>query len=207
MNDDAMMRERLSALADGQLDDEEFAHAVAWAGTQEGQSCWRLYHVVGEAMRGEPHAHAAPDASLLERLREQLAREPQRAPAQIVQIAPAALPGAGDVAANASAWRWKIAAGCASLVAVAALGWDVYAGLAPGAVAPAAQAQLAAVQPAAPIAQEPSALVAAEGGSGEQVMIRDQRLDELLAAHRRFGSASDLGFLRNATFESDETAP
>jgi sigma-E factor negative regulatory protein RseA len=36
-------------------------------------------------------------------------------------------------------------------------------------------------------------------------MIRDARLDQLLAAHRQFGSATALqtsgGFLRNATFE------
>ncbi len=37
------------------------------------------------------------------------------------------------------------------------------------------------------------------------VMLRDPRLDELLAAHRQFGGTSALqmasGFLRNATFE------
>jgi sigma-E factor negative regulatory protein RseA len=37
-------------------------------------------------------------------------------------------------------------------------------------------------------------------------MIRDPRLDELLAAHRQLGGASALqapaGFLRNATFEA-----
>jgi sigma-E factor negative regulatory protein RseA len=42
--------------------------------------------------------------------------------------------------------------------------------------------------------------------SGEStVMIRDPRLDALLAAHRQFGGASALqmpsGFMRNATFE------
>ena len=39
-----------------------------------------------------------------------------------------------------------------------------------------------------------------------QVMIRDPRLDELLAAHKQYGSTSALqmpaGFLRNATFEA-----
>lgn len=43
--------------------------------------------------------------------------------------------------------------------------------------------------------------------SGEpQVMIRDKRLDELLAAHKQFGGTSALqmpaGFLRNATFDA-----
>ena len=39
------------------------------------------------------------------------------------------------------------------------------------------------------------------------IMIRDRRLDEMLAAHRQFGGGASAlqttaGFLRNATFES-----
>ena len=48
------------------------------------------------------------------------------------------------------------------------------------------------------------AVADAEGGA--QVMLRDPRLDELLAAHKQFGSTTALqmpaGFLRNATFET-----
>ena len=43
-------------------------------------------------------------------------------------------------------------------------------------------------------------------GQDAQVMLRDPRLDELLAAHKQYGGATALqmpaGFLRNATFES-----
>jgi sigma-E factor negative regulatory protein RseA len=58
-----------------------------------------------------------------------------------------------------------------------------------------------AAPPHAPVA------VAQSGGTAaaEQVMIRDPRLDELLAAHKQFGGASALqmpaGFMRNATIE------
>ena len=49
-------------------------------------------------------------------------------------------------------------------------------------------------------------MVAVVDAEGQQVMIRDPRLDELLAAHKQFGSTSTLqmpaGFLRNATFDS-----
>jgi sigma-E factor negative regulatory protein RseA len=60
------------------------------------------------------------------------------------------------------------------------------------------QPQLAAAQ------QQPEAgEVLARGQSG--LMIRDARLDELLAAHRQLGGASALqmpaGFVRNATFD------
>jgi sigma-E factor negative regulatory protein RseA len=51
-------------------------------------------------------------------------------------------------------------------------------------------------------------VVAVAGNEGQQVMIRDPRLDELLAAHKQFGSTSALqmpaGFLRNATFETPD---
>ena len=45
-------------------------------------------------------------------------------------------------------------------------------------------------------------------GAESPVMLRDPRLDELLAAHRQFGGTSALqmptGFLRNATFEPSD---
>ena len=149
------------------------------------------------------------DPAFLGRLREQLALEPRHAgvaTAQpLVQVAPApreAAPHAQDAAANASVFRWKLAAGFASLAAVAALGWNAYLGL--GGTAPQG-AQLAAAQPPAE-AVAPAFVATAGGPQGQQIMIRDPRLDELLAAHKQFGSTSALqmpaGFLRNATFEA-----
>jgi sigma-E factor negative regulatory protein RseA len=62
--------------------------------------------------------------------------------------------------------------------------------------------------PAAQLAQLPvtnEVSIATAGTDG--AMIRDSRLDALLAAHRQFGGTSALqmpaGFLRNATFEED----
>lgn len=206
MNDDAMMREHLSALADGELRGEEFVRTMAYAGTHEGQASWRLYHLIGDAMRSSEAVRAA-DPALLERLREQLALEPRPGGATAATVLAQVAPPAGDAAraqdaaANASVFRWKLAAGFASLAAVAALGWNAYVGL--GGEAAPQGAQLAAAQPAALA----PALVAANGGpEGPQIMIRDPRLDELLAAHKQFGSTSALqmpaGFLRNATFEA-----
>ena len=83
----------------------------------------------------------------------------------------------------------------ASLAAVAVLGWQVSKpSLEQGAVLAGTES---AVRPA--IAAPPAATAQAP------VMLRDPRLDELLAAHRQSGGASALptsaGFLRNATFE------
>ena len=114
--------------------------------------------------------------------------------------------------ANQPVFRWKLVAGLASLAAVAAIGWNWVGGV--GAVAPAG-AQLAQQQPAQGARAPASVLAASESTSGAaaptrvvigsvpQVMLRDARLDEMLAAHQQAGGASQMpsGFLRNATFE------
>lgn len=202
MNTDLMKREQLSALADGQLQGEELAQALQFASQDEGEATWQLYHLVGDVLRSpELASRQHGDGALLMRLREQLAQEPAYPP-----LSQAAQPVVGVVAsqvpasANASVFRWKMVAGFASLAAVAAVGWSAFTGLQG---ASSAGAQLAA---APERAQSSAPVVAVAGADGQQVMIRDPRLDELLAAHKQFGSTSALqmpaGFLRNATFET-----
>lgn len=196
-------REQLSALADGQLHGDEFRDALAYAAETEGRSTWQLYHLVGDVLRSSDLARpASPD--FMARLRVELAKEAPPAlyadarKQQVAVVAPAM-----EAAANASVFRWKMVAGFASLAAVAAIGWTSLATLqGPGA---AGGAQLARTPDSvsSPGAAPVVAVADAEGG---QVMIRDPRLDDLLAAHKQFGSTSALqmpaGFLRNATFDS-----
>lgn len=193
-------RERLSALADGQLQGDELSAAFAYAAeAEDGAKTWQLYHLVGDVLRSADLAQPANPA-FMARLREQLAQEalPERPHAPVpVTVVAAGLPEA----ANASVFRWKMVAGFASLAAVAAIGWTSLTSL-QGA---GAGAQLAAVperSSPAPVAP----VVAVADADGQQVMLRDPRLDELLAAHKQFGSTSALqmpaGFLRNATFET-----
>ena len=198
-------REQLSALADGQLQGAELANAMAYAAQDdEGRATWQLYHLVGDVLRSSDLARPT-SVALVPRLRAELAKEapPVRAtvPAQVAVVA-----SNSTQAANASVFRWKMAAGVASLAAVAAIGWSSLAslqgsdarGLGGGAQL-AQSAERPAAAPAAPV-------VAVADAEGQQVMIRDPRLDELLAAHKQFGSTSALqmpaGFLRNATFET-----
>lgn len=195
-------QEQLSALVDGELQGEEFKDALEWVAQAEGQSTWQLYHLVGDVMRSSDLAQPA-STDFMARLRAELAKEaPLRGhaetPVQPVAIVAPAMEGA----ANASVFRWKMVAGFASLAAVAAVGWSSLAVLqGPGASGGAAQ--LARAPESGPPAAPVVAVADAEGG---QVMLRDPRLDELLAAHKQFGSTSALqmpaGFLRNATFDS-----
>lgn len=215
MNDEFQKRrEAISALADGQLRGDEFAQAVdAVAQDEDAQTVWDTYHLVGDVLRNGALGARARDHEFVARLSARLSRESDvLRPAQPIAVAVRAVeePSVRVVpmrdrtrveAANAPSFRWKVAAGFASLAAVAAIGWNVLGGTG----ASSGQPQLAlvpAAQRAAPAAEQ---MTAAAPGNEPAVMMRDPRLDELLAAHKQFGGTSALqmpaGFLRNATFE------
>ncbi len=126
----------------------------------------------------------------------------QRPDAQAaVQAAPAApLVPARGASANDAQFRWKLVAGLASVVAVAALSWSA---LVPAGGGGQAAPLLAQAVPA--VQGAPGVQAVAMAGPGRQVMMRDPRLDQLLVAHKQFGGTSALqmpaGFLRNATYE------
>ncbi len=121
----------------------------------------KLYHLVGDVLRSPDLAHHSQH-DLLSGLRAQLAQEPPLqalsesvaetetaaesvsaprvavAPGVLEQVQAPALASAQqrDPAANASVFRWKSAAGFASIAAVAAVGWQVLMVQAPTAIAP-----------------------------------------------------------------------
>lgn len=187
-------QELISALADGQLQGADFAQAVqAAAGDSRALAAWQAYHLIGDVLRsGELALGRSGTAPTAFMARLQLRLKQEAVPAGIAfaissvakEIQPTRATDQSPSkkeASNDASFRWKLVAGFASLAAVAAIGWTAVGGLGK----PAEQAQIAtAAQP---------------------VMIRDPRLDELLAAHRQFGGTTALqmpsGFLRNATFE------
>lgn len=197
---------------------------MAWAEEGEGHASWQLYHLVGDVLRSPELAHHSQH-DLLSGLRAQLAQEPPLSlqPAALEQLAPAQLPMTSavqslvrDPVANASVFRWKMAAGFASVAAVAAMGWNLVvvpartgSQLAQAPAASQASVQLAQGMPGAPMMSVPQtdgSVIAVATGNGSEVILRDPRLDELLAAHRQFGSKASLqmpaDFLRNASFAS-----
>jgi sigma-E factor negative regulatory protein RseA len=192
--------ELMSALADGQLDGEDFAAALhASRHDDSAAACWDTYHLIGDALRSS-HGVRGADPAFLSRLNQRLAQEASlgaglqsAGPSQpLVQDLPAALPPHRSEAANDGEFRWKLVAGFASLAAVAAIAWN-----AAGLLAPAAAPQLAQ----APAPQQVVVVASPQGP-----VVRDARFEELLAAHKQLGGTSALqepsGFLRNATFET-----
>jgi sigma-E factor negative regulatory protein RseA len=206
-NDQEACLEQLSAMADGELDAVQ-AQALVSASRTDAEllQTWASYHAIGDALR----AHAS-DAYGAAARRSGAGSAAQSAGAvqptpTVLAPAPALQTMAPQTAANDSVWRWKLVAGVAALAAVGSVLWSLV-GLQDrptgsqlaqrSSPAPAIVAGVQEVAPQGTAAQE-SAQAAAP------VMIRDPRLDELLAAHKQFGGASALqqpaGFLRNATF-------
>lgn len=229
MNDDLTKREQLSALADGELSAAELQAALAYAESDAGQQEWRMYHLVGDVLRSPELAHHSRH-DVLSGIRAQLANEPRRPLVSVAseELEQIARPAQGRAvvngmplrdAANASVFRWKMAAGFASVAAVAAIGWSVMLGApagpgaAPGralaaletSVAPVAVAANAQDFPLGDTAQS-SSVVAVAGPYGQSVMLRDPRLDALLASHPQYSGPATLqmpaSFLRNANFAS-----
>jgi sigma-E factor negative regulatory protein RseA len=197
------MQELISALADGQLRGEALERVIQTVATDaQARTAWHTYHLIGDVLRSGDLRTGTPPATFLAKFQVRLEREQSLEQASVAAVAPAALPvldapligiDLGAESANDGSFRWKLVAGFASIAAVAAIGWTAV-----GTMVRPEQPQLAAAQP-----QVTVPVAVAERA---QVMIRDPRLDEMLAAHRQFGGGASAlqmpaGFLRNATFE------
>ena len=208
--------ELLSALADGELQPPE-CQALLHACIHDpaASANWNAYHMIGEALRSPGSAVQLTDLAFLVRLNQQLAQEPHvRSGLQATMstscsgVVPASastmLAGRQgqhpEPAANDGQFRWKMIAGFACAAAVCAVAWNASVS-----VLPAAGPQLARLGPPAG-GMAPQQVVVA---SSQGLMVRDARLEELLAAHKHLGATSALpvpsGFLRNATFETPQS--
>lgn len=205
MNAPLDTRELLSALADNQLGQAACSELLEACRLDESAlDCWQTYQLIGNQLRlpGNPRmlAKANDQRAFARRLGQRLASEtatmsaPGRAQAAPAVLAAVERPQRGQ-AANDSSFRWKLVAGVASLAAVATIAWNAV-----GLRAPSPLPQLAQ-------AAAPQVVVTSPQGP----VVRDLKLEELLTAHRQFGTATALqessGFLRNAAFEMPRDTP
>lgn len=199
--------ECVSALADGCLKDAEVAQALAAVlSDPHAMQTWHAYHVVGDVLRSPELAPSGGDFAFLEKLEYRLRQEQGRpvlavpeevSPPVAALVADAAPVRAGLHPANGSVFRWKMLASAVSMVLVVVVGVGLWSP---------PTARMVAQVPAPPVVDTSTPTLAANGREADAgVMIRDARLDELMAAHRQQGGHSALqvpaGFLRNATFE------
>lgn len=168
--------------------------------------CWHTYQLIGDVLRAPELAACCADPDFVSRLSQCLQHEPREA------VGLSATSARFDVvqqAANDGVFRWKLVAGLASFMAVAAMGWGLWSGLGP-AVDPqqwagsGEQPQEQAVAEVTTADPEPQAVSAPEFvANGPVRIMRDPELDQFLQAHGQATGVSILsgGFLRNATFE------
>lgn len=195
---EASAHEQLSALADGELDMVQASSLVQASRADASlMETWASYHAIGQALRG----HASDAARVHKKMgvtKATAIRSSLEVPVSLSPVQQESLP---HMAANDSVFRWKLLAGVAAFAAVGSIVWALVG--TQGNPTDALLAQRAAPVPAVgATAPAPIESVPAEA---TPVMLRDPRLDELLAAHKQFGGASALqqpaGFLRNATFQ------
>ncbi|SFB78700.1 anti sigma-E protein, RseA [Polaromonas sp. OV174] len=210
MNPSMQTPELMSALVDGQLERDELAAALqACQHDESALSSWSTYHLIGDVLRAPGHSAApvtvAAEREFVSQLNRRLAQEAPLASAlgaaepvaavPIIKAVPAShsLQRRGP-ASNDGNFRWKLVAGLASLAAISAIAWNT-----------------SGLLPAAPqLAQAPGGAQQVLVASPQGPMVRDARLEELLAAHKQLGATFALqepsGFLLNTTFEMPQAA-
>jgi len=204
----------VSLLADGELPAQQLDRALAHlAASADARQTWDSYHLIGEVIRSGHASARAYDPAFVQGLRRKLAQDASEFVA--VSARPIRARGQKDIKIeSANEGRWRRVAGVASVLLASVLawqGWALFHGDGLGVDAPLAQVGgRAAVLATAPseAARPASATGLADAGEPTPVMLRDDRLDALLAAHRQFGGTSALqgpsGFLRNATFDAGQ---
>jgi len=204
MKSQQTMHERISAFADGELDEAEVEWMLAMLQTPEGKAAWEDYHRIGDAVRSDDMAiDMSPGFS--GRVMAALDAEPPIVAAP--RRAPAAVPVADAQAMPVRRYIMPGLAG-AMLAALTVIGVQQWIGrTAPAAIPDAASSTAAGAEShGAPMkASMPASAPAAAASSPSAQMLRDPHIDDYLMAHQRFSPAlhSNTQFARTATFAVD----
>jgi sigma-E factor negative regulatory protein RseA len=202
-----MTQERISALLDNELPDEQLNLAFAALRQAEGLAAWDVYHQIGDVLRSDDMAHEFSsdfNARLMARLEAEptiVAPQPQMQP----QLQPMAAAGG----ARTRALRRFAAPTVVAAVAVLALMNSpqlLVALKGGGAKEPIAiGTTVARNAPGSPLLQVAMGDNSVSAPTQNGVVLRDPRIDEYLLAHQRFSPAwnSTAQYARSATFASD----
>lgn len=229
----------VSAWVDGELPHEQEVGVADLLESDEAQEIWHRYHLIGDALRATAatpfvSSVSALSASHSRAMATQItakARQPEWDVAPVTGMPDQGSMGLDrgqldigrPVAANDGVYRWKMAAGFASLAAVLGVTWGLSGSGSPQGglelaqrTAPAAVALVAASAPMPATPTMPATVVASSTAPVVGVwvstphgdVLRDPRLEAFMQAHQQAGGASALqvpaGFLRNATFRAEQ---
>jgi sigma-E factor negative regulatory protein RseA len=212
-----MTREQISALADGELADAHIDIALAALRGPDGRVAWDAYHEIGDILRSDDMA-VALSPNFAARMAARLAAEPAIIAAPL-GIRPGlmhqeAVSGNAPQAKNAIrrfAMPGMVAAAVAAFAFIAtpqlmvAMKGHAPADNAQSMVASASKtaSTVSHASVAAATAQQVSA--SSSHAAREEIVLRDQGIDEYLLAHQRFSPSvySTAQFARSATFATD----
>jgi sigma-E factor negative regulatory protein RseA len=194
MNTKDMSREQISALADGELSDQQLEVALAALRQQDARADWDVYHQIGDVLRSDDMAVSlSPEFSA--RMAARLEAEPAIV-APIVQTVPSIAPRPSR--------RWAIP----GMVAAAAMAGIAFVTTPHLMVALQGQSDASAVASSTPALAVPSASESTVAASvAGDVVLRDPRIDDYLLAHQRFSPSvySTAQYARSATFATDSS--
>ncbi|MEB0135570.1 sigma-E factor negative regulatory protein [Actimicrobium sp. CCC2.4] len=206
-----MMREEISAFADGELAKHRWDDVAKKLRQPAEQDCWALYHQIGDVLRSDDMATML-SADFSARLAARLDLEPAiiaRPPDATTSISQVMVSPTGKPALKAKAGRWMggrkfIVPGLAAAAAVAYMGLPQLmmfdSGLSVERALQAAQGDRAQKLTGLMVAQNRGAV------PPERVeVLRDSRMDEYLLAHQQFSPSlySSAQFARSATFATN----
>ena len=184
-------RETLSALADGEVDSQVASGLVSrWREDGDTRSAWHAYQLIGDVLRSDELAAGQRDRAFVRRLHASLA-------AEAVVLAPVDEPR--SVRRLPLLRRWATPLGVAAGVTLV-VGTLLVTRMAP-VIDSTTDAKVDRPRPLelAAAASSPMASPA------PAVLLRDQRLDRYLAAHKQYQGANALGptagFIRSATYD------
>lgn len=226
MDTKEMIQDKISALADGELDDEQAEVVFALLRSAESLDRWDVYHQIGDALRSDGLAfNMRPDFAA--RMAARLAAEPAiLAPISRVSL-PETQPHNRRIAANDGIRqgidirqrikRWSLTGSLAAVLAVAVTGFFAAPTLMTsldgtkndGSSLLGAQSVLASAGRVDPTARRavPTGQIETLGGNngGAVTMLRDPRIDDYLLAHQRFSPSlySGAQYVRSASFAND----
>jgi sigma-E factor negative regulatory protein RseA len=182
---------------DDHLDAGDASGAIArLVASDEAQSTWHRYHLIGDIMRSDALAPCAAELGFAQRVMDSLDKQPSVIPEQAGQKVITGIDAEQKMTgANAAEFRIKAMAGAlvACLIAFLLVG--------------SLQVEKESAAPQV-VASQNKSFNESEGLAvvvDRPVMTRDPELDALLSAHEQMGGHSALqtpsGFLRNATFD------
>lgn len=193
MNTNETTRGQISALADGELAEQQLDAALAALRDGDARADWDLYHRIGDMLRSDDMA-ADLSPGFSARLAARLDAEPP-----IVAQAVIAATAEAQAAGASGARKWALP----SMVAAAAMATVAFI---------TTPQLMVALKGGSPATSEPVRLAAESEHSGmmtasapEGVVLRDPRIDDYLMAHQRLSPTvySTTQFARSAAFSSE----